>query len=389
MRKLAAALIALLLCVEIVRITAVRALARGRPADAAKVWAGHPQVQLVTGLTAIATATREGRPVTRAMLSSIYAAAAKAPLLPDPFLVRGVEAQFAGNPRLAEQAFIEASRRDARSLPARFFLADTYFRRGDARRGLPEIGVLARLVPDGANKLAPYVASYAKNRANWPLVRSLLTYDHNLEQAALATLAADAANADAVVALTSPESRRPGTPWLQPLLANLVAAGDYAKAKEIWARWSRAVVPAGALYDPDFRDAAAPAPFNWTLTSSTVGFAERQKGGGLHVTYYGHEDGALASQLLLLPPGRYALSASGSANGGNVDPLRWALICAKGNKSIATSPLAAALAGGWAFDVPADCPAQRLELQGSASDMPQQAEVTLRSVRLSRRGGNA
>ena len=388
MRKLAVALIALLICVEIVRITAVRALARVRPADAAKVWSGHPQVQLVGGLTAIATATREGRPVTPAMLSSIYAAAAKAPLMPDPFVVRGVEAQFSGNQRLAEQAFIEASRRDARSLPARFFLADTYFRRGDARHGLPEIGVLARLVPDGANKVAPYVASYAKNSANWPMVRSLLTYDPNLKQATMAILAADASNADAVVGLTPPQSRRPDTPWLQPLLTNLVAAGEYAKARAIWANWSSVAVPAGTIYDADFRDAVAPQPFNWTLTSSTLGFAERQKGGGVHITYYGHEDGALASQLLLLAPGRYALSASGAASGSNAEPLRWALICAKGSTPIASSPLTPTLAGGWTFDVPADCPAQRLELQGSASDMPQQADITLRSVRLARGAAN-
>jgi len=388
MRKLAVALIALLLCVEIVRITAVRGLARVQPAEAARVWPGHPQVQLVSGLTAIATATRERRPVTPAMLASIYAAGAKAPLLPDPFLVRGVEAQFAGNQQLAEHAFIEASRRDARSLPARFFLADTYFRRGDARHGLPEIGVLARLVPDGANKVAPYVASYAKDRANWPMVRSLLTYDRNLEDATMAILAADVSNADAVVGLTPPQSRRPETRWLQPLLTNLVAAGNYAKARAIWGSWSRVAAPAGTIYDADFRDPKAPEPFNWSLTSSTLGFAERQKGGGLHVTYYGHDDGALASQLLLLVPGRYALSANGSANGSNAAPLRWALICAKGNRPIATSPLAATLAHLWPFEVPADCPAQRLELQGSASDMPQQSDVTLRNVRLLRGGAS-
>ena len=62
------------------------------------------------------------------------------------------------------------------------------------------------------------------------------------------------------------------------------------------------------LFDPDFSKPEPPPPFNWALTSSTVGLAERQPGGRLHAIFYGQEDGALARQLLVLPPGRYHFS---------------------------------------------------------------------------------
>ena len=58
------------------------------------------------------------------------------------------------------------------------------------------------------------------------------------------------------------------------------------------------------------------------------------------------------------------------------EALQWRLTCAPTNALIAASSLKAATEG-WRFEVPADCPAQRLELVGTAADIQQQAEARI------------
>ena len=378
---------AVVLAAQVVRVAAVSGLAETRPADAAKIWAAHPEVETQVALIRIAEATRAGRSVDQRTLASILDASAKAPLGPAPFLVRGVQSQLAGQDLVSERAFMAAERRDPRSLPARYFLADLYFRNGDARRGLPEVAVLAKLVPDGAWKVAPYIASYARDPANWPLLRPMLRSGSNLEAESLAVLAGDARNAEAVLALSDPRKRNAGANWLPTLVESLGKAGEYRKAQRIWSTVSKARVESGQIYDPEFIDKDAPPPFNWALASSTVGSGERLAGRGLHVIYYGHEDGALATQLIVLDPGRYRLRTNAPALPGNADALSWTLRCVKDNVLLSSVPLEDAVSKGWAFEVPSSCPAQKIELVGSSSDSPDQVDLSIRSVRLEREGG--
>jgi hypothetical protein len=389
-RRLLVAVLALLMAAQVVRTAAVDALATALPAQAARLWPGHPSVDVSLGLIAIAESARAGRPVSPQTLASIYAASGKAPLSPDPFLVRGVQAQMAGDLATAEQAFQAARLRDPRSLPARYFLADLYLRNGDARRGLPEIAVLARLIPDGANKVAPYVATYAQSRSNWPVLRDMFRTEPALESASLRELAANAKNADIVLALGHPARRNADSPWLSILVESLSKAGEYARARQIWSQVSGARLAPGALiFDPGFTQASAPPPFNWTLTSSAVGLAERQQGRGLHVMFYGQNDGVLASQLLVLRPGSYRLLTNAAAAPEGASSLQWKLVCARDNATLTSVPLDQAIKAGWRFQVSASCPAQRLELFGTSSDISRQVDLTIRSVELARDGAGA
>jgi hypothetical protein len=128
--------------------------------------------------------------------------------------------------------------------------------------------------------------------------------------------------------------------------------------------------------------AGPPAPFNWSLTSSNVGFAERRGGGGLNVMFHGREDGVLASQLLLLPPGRYRLTVQGAGLGAHAESLAWTVVCANGNAVIASATLPETVRSGLPLTVGPSCPAQYLRLAGTASDMPQAADATIGAVRL-------
>ena len=128
-------------------------------------------------------------------------------------------------------------------------------------------------------------------------------------------------------------------------------------------------------------DSKSPPPFNWNLVSSTVGLAEREPGGRLHMIFYGQEDGTLASELLVLPAGAYRLTMSVSGDQSRMRTMNWSVRCAGSTKPFALVGLDAA-ARGWAFTVPAGCPAQWLELSGISGDISQQTDATISGLRL-------
>lgn len=358
----------------------VAQFAEVRPERALAAWPGNPRAELWSGLTGIAAATRAGRPVSKAVLETLADAARKDPLAAAPFLVRGVQARIDGNEDLAARAFQAAELRDGRSVPARYFLADHDLRTGDAVHGLAEISVLARMIPNGVQGLAPFVAAYAKDRRNWPQLKALFRSNPELADGTLQVLASDPANSDIILSLAPARS---GTQpiWADRLIQVLVAAGDFGKAQGVWSTIAGVTRPAGALiYDAGFSEAKAPAPFNWTLTSSSLGLAERQPGGRLHVLYYGQDDGTLAQQLLVLKPGRYRLRMRVAGDIGSPPALSWTVTCIKTSALLLNAPLAQQVDG--TFMVPDGCAGQRLELRGTAPELPHTLDATISGLSL-------
>jgi hypothetical protein len=377
---------AALLAVQIVRNAAVEALASTRPAEAFQAWKGHPAAELSLAMTQIAQASRARRQIPPAAFRMIDDAAVKEPLAPEPFLVRGIQAELAGGGATAQRAFEAAQWRDPRSLPAAYFLAERYFRTADVGRGLREVAALARISPEGTGIVAPYLAAYAANSANWPDLRKLFRANPELADPTLTALARNADTVPAVLALADPRQKAPDAQWLPPLLATLTNAGQYAQARAIWQRMT-GVPSTGLLYDTLFRDKASPPPFNWTLISSSVGLAERQAGGRLHVLFYGENDGFLASEMVLLQPGEYRLSMQLLGDQARARQLNWSVWCDKAEAPIASARLDVAAARGWIFRIPAACPAQWLKLSGVSGEMPQQVDATISSLQLERVGG--
>jgi hypothetical protein len=387
-RRLTVVVLALLLAAQVVRNASVAALAPLQPAAAAKIWASHPTVEISLGLAEIGRASRERSRISPATFAMIDDAAAKSPLSAEPFLVRGVQAQVAGDASEASRAFAAAQWRDPRSMPAAYFLADYYFRAGRPLEGLEQTAVLARLSPGGAEAVAGFVAAYARNPANWPEMRALYRNQTNLEDGVLGALALDARNTDAILAIADAAHRRPDSSWLPVLLGSLVKSGDSPRAHRVWS--SIGGGPAGGylVYDSDFSSPMAAPPFNWALTSSTVGLAERESGRRLHAIFYGSEDGVLASQLLLLPPGAYRLRMQLVGTPTHPEALSWSVRCDKSSEPIANIAVDQAAARGWSFVVPANCPAQWLELSGRSGDVTQQSDVTIGPLMLVRAAPN-
>lgn len=386
-RRVVVILAALVMAVTIVRNAAVVALADINPATASGFWSGHPAAEIGLGMTRIAQAARAQKAALPETFRTIDDAARKAPLAPEPFLIRGVQSQIRGQSKTAEEAFLAAEWRDPRSLPAHYFLAEQFLRARDGERGLREVASLANLAPGGVGGAAPYLAAFARDPANWPNMRRLFRANPDIEDAALVELARNGANAPALIALASPRQRHPDSPWLGVLLGRLVQDGAYLEARALWA--SASGIPSGAeplLFDAGFSQAKPPPPFNWILSSSTAGLAERQPGGRLHAIFYGQEDGALARQLLVLAAGTYRLSIRLLSDPSQAKPLSWAITCVGARTALASAPLDVVDARGLSFKVPAGCPSQWIELSGTATDMPRQSDVTIANLRLVKEG---
>ena len=384
-RTIVAVAAATLVGAQIVRNAAVAGLAAEQPQTAARYWSTHPATEISVAMAQIARASLDHRPVPQKVFAAMADAAIKEPLAPEPYLVRGVQAEISGDDLLAEKAFEAAQWRDPRSLPAAYFLADRYLRTGDVPHGLGEVAALARLSPGGIVTVAPYLAAYARDPANWPALRTLFRANPQLANSALLVLSSSIATAPAALALAGPREKPEDAHWLPALINTLVAGGQYAKAREVWARTGvEQSADEKLIHDASFTDRTALPPFNWALTSSAVGLAERQAGGRLHVVFYGHEDGILASELLLLQPGEYRVKMRLLGDPTHARLLNWSIWCDKANAPIASIGLDAAGAHDWRFTVPKACPAQWLKLSGASGDLPQQVDVTLSEFRLER-----
>jgi tetratricopeptide (TPR) repeat protein len=380
-RAIVAIIAAGLMATQVVRNAAVASMAGPSPEAAAQFWSFHPATEISFAMTRIALAARGRHSVPSAVFTTMSDAAAREPLAPEPYLVRGVQAELSSDGEHAQQAFEAAQWRDPRSLPAAYFLADRYFRAGDVDHGLEEIAALARLSPNGNVTVAPYLAVYGRNPANWPVLRTMFRANPQLADSALLAMASNMATAPAVLALADAREKPEDAHWLPALINTWVAAGQYAKAHAIW---SRTAARAGGqlIYDASFSDTSALPPFNWALTSSGVGLAERQPGGRLHVVFYGQEDGILASELLLLAPGEYRLSMQLLGDAARARILNWSVWCDKGDAPVASVSIDAAAARGWQFTIPSGCAAQWLRLSGASGDLPQQVDVTVSGLKL-------
>ena len=174
----------------------------------------------------------------------------------------------------------------------------------------------------------------------------------------------------------------------------MVQRGEVREAEAAWRRLTGADPGgrAGGVYDRDFAGLPGPPPFNWRLETSGDGFAERT-GNALHVEYYSRRDAGLASQLMVLAPGRYRMrfTAEGDAEGGEGGRLAWIVSCHPGGRRLVDIVIAGVdfsgkrIAGD--FTIPAaGCAGQWLRLVGNSAEFPEDQQVTIRALRIEAAG---
>jgi hypothetical protein len=375
------AVVAAVLAFQVIRTAAVADRQR-RPALAMALWPSHPRVVVDRMLLAIAALAARNGSAPPEIQASIREAANKAPLSPDPFLIAGAVAESEGRGAAAERLLLAARDRDPRSRGTRFLLAERYIRTGRVAAGLMEMQALVSLQARGTEGFGPAVAAYARTPGAVPELRAFFAKAPRVEAAILTLLATDAANADLVLSLAS---GRPAEPdWRPQLVASLASAGQYARARALWTQFYRLHEPP-ALFNPGFAETAASPPFSWSFPQTAEGVAEPNGKGGLDVLYYGRANAVLASQLLVLKPGRYRLAAETSPGDGEAG-VSWIARCADSPQPLLTLRLRPGTTAG-EFSVPPNCQAQWLELQGVAGELPRVSELTVRGLRLAGSAG--
>lgn len=374
----------------VARSAAVSAFAEEQPELAERFWPDHPDVLRSVAMARVGEAAGAGKLPPFEAMRGLEQLARNEPLSVQPFLVRAAIAQQSGDLAEAQRLLVHARDRAPRSAAARFLLADVHFRSGRILPGLVELAVLGRLVPGGPQQVAPALAAFAQRPGAAGQLKQIVRTYPEFEPVLLNQLAADPANASLILEIAGISTSSKPQRWQKTLLSGLVSQGEFEQAHAVWARL--AGVPRASnrgLFNADFRPSHAPAPFNWTFESSGEGVAEPANG-ALRVIYYGRADSRLASQTMLLQPGRYALAMSLAGEVGQDARLAWVISCLPGGVELLRLQLPGgqqneAVAGQ--FEVPAEgCRAQELQLMGAGTEFPQPADFQISDLDLRRVG---
>ena len=326
------------------------------------------------------------RKLDAATLDTVRQAAAAAPLDARSFLILGYQQLAEGKPARALRSLEAGQRLAPRNRLIHLLLLERYLLTSRFADAATQFSVLARLVGAAQPAIAAVMAQMIVRPEMRDAARQTLRNDPELERAVLATLARSNTEPAVIFALASPAALADaggGKSWGPVLISRLVEAGRFRTAREVWRRIYR--LPDGAvaapIFNPSFRPTPASPPFDWTLVAGSLGAADPQ-GDALSIDYYGRDSGDLASQLLVLAPGRYQLVFS--AEGGKPNAaarLFWTVACAGGGKTVLTNvavptaPGAHRAAG--TFTVPDRCVAQTLALRGEAGEFPSPISLTI------------
>lgn len=346
-----------------------------------------PEVLVSKGMAGVGEAAAAGEAPGASVLAGFDNLLSVAPLRAEPLLFRAALAQRAGEMGRAETLLLKARRRDPRSAAARYLLAEVWLDQGRIEEGLGEMAILSRLQPGGAAQLAPALSQFAEVPGASRQLKRMIQQNPQLKLPLLEALSANPDNMELVLDLNGGErAGLHGTPpqWQRILLTGLVNKDDLDQAYRLWRRLTGFEGPRPLLFNPEFRRLSAPPPFNWDFQSSGAGVAEPGEG-QMRVLFYGRDNAALASQLLLLPAGtyRFAVRVAGLTADG---ALYWKLTCIppKG-PPLMEVPLASAQQSA-TFRVTVGCEAQRIELLGRATDSPQTSDLLVGPALIKRIG---
>jgi hypothetical protein len=338
------------------------------------------------------------RPMPPTMVVAARAAALAAPLAFDPFFIVARAEEQAGRLGRATALLEEARRRRPNHLLTHIRLLGYYQTARRERELLGELDFVLRRSEAAKQFVYPELARMAARPGDRRTLAAVLASDPSWRRDFLAAAARQRiAPGDVLALIEEMRRQRPGadlTPERDLYVQALAQAGDFRRARALWLETLPAPERArhALLFDGTFRQGRSVPPFGWVYAGTESGRAERSLEGGqsyLDVSYFGGSDVVLAEQVLTLEPGRYRLRTRAKSDGG--DPtsgaILWNLTCI-GGADLLRLPLAG-LRESYrdlqaAFQVPGNCPAQRLRLIGAAGDVAATIEMQLAAVEVLR-----
>jgi hypothetical protein len=372
-----------------VQAAVMEVFGRRNPAAAARFAPGDPRLPMAQAMLEF---RQKAGAVTPATSRRAVEALGDVPLAEEPFLLAGLSALVAEKPAEAAPLLSEARRRNPRSRVARLLLLDRHLRTGNVDAAAEELAALGRLIPEARRVLVPELAKLASRPDSAAAVAAVLRRDPEMRPNVLEHLASSDASPDVVLRLAEQSGGVPRgetSEWQRRLLQRLVERNDLRRARTLWARFAGAegAGAGGGLYDPRFQRLPGPPPFNWAFSGTGAGVAEPTRSQALQVEYYGRAEVELASQLLMLAPGRYRLAFRAAGNTpGQSSAVSWRVSCHPGGSELAALPIhklsytPAVRTGD--FTVPANCQAQWLRLTGTPSEFPAAHSITISDLQI-------
>jgi hypothetical protein len=376
----------------VVKIGVVDAEVDDNPFLAAQVAPNHPRVRI--SLAMVYFLIQGGRVPDESRRAALDAMR-QAPLADEPFLLAAVDALARGDNRGGERLLEEARRRNPRLRLARLLLLDRYLRERRIDEAVLEMKALDNLVEGVSGVLMPALAHMAQDPETAQQMVPLLRAQPALQEAVLESLATSGASGAVLLNVAGPAVRsRHSEPWKAMALSHLVSQHEFDKAWDLWKNFTGYQGDTKGIYDPGFAGLPGPPPFNWDLTTHGPGAADLSRNHTLQVNYYGRDNGDLASQLLILRPGRYRFSfrASGDASGEG-SRLVWTFACNPANSQILQMSITGVASAPKRFtaslEVPASgCTTQWLRLDGISGDVESAQEVAISDLSLKPENGS-
>lgn len=308
----------------------------------------------------------------------------------------GVVALLEGKKGLADRLMEHAFRLSRRDLPTTIYLIDQNVERDDIPGALNHFDVALRVSKASQATLFPILASALTDERLVAPLTSLFRRDPSwlpsFIEVALAS-PPSAVNLSAILARLKNNRAASNPHTRRVVLKRLVADGEY-RAASIFYNATAGRSQAGLVTDGLFEREPILPPFDWSYESSANLGAYRvapddQRPGGLHYYVGAGEGGALATQLLMLPPGQYVLeSLMADAPADSIGVPIWRIICAPpGTQSLVAAGFSASEEGPRAtrenFTVPAlACDAQWLSLEIRSDDAGGRAEGLINRIQI-------
>lgn len=286
----------------------------------------------------------------------------------------------------------EALRRNPRSREARLLLLRHALGTGKLSAAIDHIAVLNRLTPGASDQLMAGLGGAIRSPRQVDEAVDALKPHPELYRPFLRGFKLAKQPPELAIRLVSrlPEPVL-GDPEVRKMaIEEMVEAKAFAEARALWGKGLGK--PGQLVHSPDFSDTKAPPPFNWALTENETGVAERDRGGGLLVDYYGRAPGLLVSQLLTLAPGSYTARLDYSTEAGIAAATVLQVSCAGTPAALAQLPLdakvGASRTASLTFTVPVEgCKGQVLGIAGRVQESRDPQTLLVRRLDAVRGGG--
>lgn len=360
-------------------------LSRADPHRAAGFAPGHARIAADAARAAIEGGASPASPGVRQRLD---AALSRDATLTSAIEFRALDAELAGDAPRAARLFSLSDGISRRSLPTRLWLLQRSVDRGDVVGALEQFDLALRTSSTAPDLLFPILAQAASDPALAAPIARVLDRPTEWRAMFLNFAAAEAPSEIAHVVLRMRDRamlRDSGA--AAALVGRLVEAGDFAAARAVHDVFHPASAQDALVRDPRFADVDAAYPFGWGLVDRGQAGALRGVYGGRSVLAFHARpggDGQVATQLLLLPQGGYALVVRSAESAGDpLAPAYWTITCAGQDGAqivLLNQPVAAGASASADFQVPPGCTAQWLALNLRFSDAPQGQAGSVASV---------